>query len=227
MKWIEFKKKAFPLDKEIEEYDRSIFWKINRYIGLRFAFLFNWLGFSANTLSFVRFLLILFGLYFIHFIIYNVKCFPIIGAILIIWQVNLDFADGALARVQGTSNKLGELLDGLANAFFRSAIIILMGFFTNNIVMLILSLASSFILVSFDGYLFFIKYVNQTTKVFFKKSLSVVIMNGFLPFLIIIHAIFDFPIFIFSYFIVVFYTLLASVCLFTLIFTKNKLLNNK
>ena len=55
MKWVEFKKRAFPLDKKIEEDNRSIFWKINRYIGLRFAFLFNWLGFSANALSFFRF----------------------------------------------------------------------------------------------------------------------------------------------------------------------------
>jgi phosphatidylglycerophosphate synthase len=227
MKWAEFKKRAFPLDKKIEEDNRSIYWKINRYIGLRFAFLFNWLGFSANALSFFRFLLILFGLYFIHFIIYNIKWFPIIGAMLIIWQVNLDFADGALARAQGTSSKLGELLDGLANAFFRSAIIILMGFFTNNIVMLILSLTASFILVSFSGYLIFFNYINKNVKIIFKRSLSVVAMNVFIPFLIIIHVIFNFPIFIFSYFIVVFYTLLASVCLFTLVFTKNKMSNNK
>lgn len=227
MKWIEFKKKAFPLDIKIEEANRSIYWKINRYIGLRFAFLFNWLGFSANALSFFRFLLTIFGLYFISFIICDNRWLPIIGVTLIIWQVNLDFADGALARAQGTSSKLGEVLDGLANAFFRSAIIILMGFFTNNIVMLILSLASSFILVSFSGYLFFIDYVDENVKIIFKRSLSVVVMNVFLPFLIIIHAIFDFPIFIFSYFIVIFYTLLASVCLFTLIFTKNKLLKVK
>ena len=147
---------------------------------------------------------------------------------MIFWQINLDFADGALARAQGTSSKLGELLDGLANAFCRSAIIILMGYFTDNIIMLILSFASSFILVSFNGYLFFIDdYTNKNIKTIYKRSLSVVSMNGFLPFLIIIHIIFNFPIFIFSYFIVVFYTLLASLCLFTLVFTKNKMSNNK
>jgi len=90
MKWVEFKKRAFPLDKKIEEDNRSIFWKINRYIGLRFAFLFNWLGFSANALSFFRFLLTLFGLYFISFVVYNNKWLPIIGAMLIFWQINLD-----------------------------------------------------------------------------------------------------------------------------------------
>jgi len=227
MKWIEFKKRAFPLDKKIEEDNRSIFWKINRYIGLRFAFLFNLLGFSANALSFFRFLLTLFGLYFISFVVYNNRWLPIIGATLIFWQINLDFADGALARAQGTSSKLGELLDGLANAFCRSAIIILMGFFTDNIIILILSFASSFVLVSFDGYLFFINYVDENVKIIFKRSLSVVVMNGFLPFLIIIHVIFNFPIFIFSYFIVLFYTLLSLVCLFTLAFTKNKLLKDK
>jgi len=228
MKWIEFKNKAFPLDIKIGEDHRSIFWKINRYIGLRFAFLFNLLGFSANALSFFRFLLVLFGLYFISFVVHNNRWLPIIGATLIFWQINLDFADGALARVQGTSSKLGELLDGLANAFCRSAIIILMGFFTNNIIMLILSFASSFILVSFNGYLIFIyDYTNKNIKTIYKRSLSVVSMNGFLPLLIIIHVIFNFPIFIFSYFIVIFYTLLASVCLFTLVFTKNKLLKDK
>ena len=215
------KKRALPLNKKFEEDNRSIYWKINRYIGLRFAFLFNLLGFSANMLSFFRFLLTLLGLYFISFIMYNNRWLPIIGATLIFWQINLDFADGALARAQGKSSKLGELLDGLANAFCRSAIIILMGYFTDNIIMLILSFASSFILVSFNGYLIFIDdYTNKNIKTIYKRSLSVVSMNGFLPFLIIIHVIFNFPIFIFSYFIVVFYTLLALVCLFTLVFTK-------
>jgi len=67
MKWIPFKSAAYPPEFSVTEKDKSVFWHINRWVGLRFAYLFYLLGFSANFLSIVRVGLAALGLYLVFY----------------------------------------------------------------------------------------------------------------------------------------------------------------
>ena len=116
----------------LAESETSIIWKVNRWFGLRFGYVFYRLGFSANLLSAVRLILAFLGFYFLSFADSGSVWKPVMGFFIIVWQVNLDFADGAIARAHKKSSDFGEKLDGLGNAASRAAIIILFGYYTKS-----------------------------------------------------------------------------------------------
>ena len=138
MKWISFKSAAYPPAFSVTEKDKSVIFHMNRWLGLRFAYLFYHLGFSANLLSILRVALAAFGLYLVFYYLFSNIFVPVIGVLLLAWQVNLDFADGAIARVTSKSSVLGEKLDGLANDFSRGAVLILISSFSSHYYMIII-----------------------------------------------------------------------------------------
>ena len=210
MGWEEFLKAGFPAEFSAKEANKSIIWKVNRWVGIRFAYVFFKLGMSANALSVLRAFIAIIGLSFIHFISYGDKWLPLLGVFLVIWQVNLDFADGVIARVQGKSSALGETLDGLANAISRLGIIILMGLFTNRISLIMLSVFSSYVLVPFKGSRAVVsKRFSAFSSNLYHKSLSVVAMVIILPIIISLHCILDINILLLSYSVVSFYGFLS------------------
>ena len=99
MKWDEF----FKVD-YLEELDKFFLWKTNRWLGLRSSYIFYHLGFSANLLSVFRCLLVIVGFYIISLISADIKYVSIVGVFILTWQVHLNFSDGAIARIQCTSN---------------------------------------------------------------------------------------------------------------------------
>ena len=215
MKWIAFKSVAYPPEFSVIEKDKSVFWHINRWVGLRFAYLFYHLGFSANFLSIVRVRLAALGLYLLFYHWYSDIYDPIIGVLLLAWQVNLDFADGSIARVSNKSSALGEKLDGLANDFARGALLILISISTGTNYVFIIGLAASFFLVKFFAETFALveKFYGWAPYPFsikvFRKLLSVPLMVVALPTIIAILNILDYQITLVAMLITTIYALLA------------------
>ena len=215
MKWIAFKSAAYPPAFSVTEKDNSVIFHMNRWVGLRFAYLFYHLGFSANFLSIIRVALAALGLYLVFYRWLDNNYDPVIGIFLLAWQVNLDFADGAIARVSNKSSALGEKLDGLANDFARGALLILISISTGWNYVFIIGMAASFILVKFFAETFALvdKYYGWSQYPFsvklVRKLLSVPIMVVALPTIIAILNIIDYQITLVALLITTIYALIA------------------
>lgn len=113
-----FKELAFSKGMRDQEANRSLVWRANRSIGIFEGYAFYKLGFNANWISMLRCILAVAGgfLLFSHSDSWQLAG---VGLVLLLWQVNLDFADGSLARVGGGGTMLGEIADGLGNQLAR------------------------------------------------------------------------------------------------------------
>jgi phosphatidylglycerophosphate synthase len=215
MKWIAFKSAAYPPAFSVTEKDNSVIFHMNCWVGLRFAYLFYHLGFSANLLSIIRVALAALGLYLVFYHWLDNNYDQVIGIFLLAWQVNLDFADGAIARVSNKSSALGEKLDGLANDFARGAILILISISTGWNYVFIIGMAASFILVKFFAETFVLveKFYGWSQYPFsiklLRNLLSVPVMVVALPTIIAILNILDYQITLVALLITTIYTLLA------------------
>jgi len=126
---------------------------------------------------------------------------PIVGVLLLAWQINLDFADGAVARVQGKASKVGQEIDGLANAASRAAILVLFGILTENTYMVIISAFSAYVVVVFGQKVKILIASRQYMAQEFlsRKLLSVIVMVLLLPALIVLHGILSWNVVVFAY----------------------------
>ena len=216
MKWIAFKSAAYPPEFSVTEKDKSVFWHINRWVGLRFAYLFYLLGFSANFLSIVRVALAALGLYLVFYPWFSDIYDPVIGILLLVWQVNLDFADGSINRVvNGKPTLIGLNIDGLANDVARGAVLILISFSAATNYLFIIGIVTSFILIKFLAETFALveKYYGWSQYPFpiklLRKLLSVPLMVVALPTIIATLNILDYQITLVALLITTIYTLLA------------------
>ena len=216
MKWIAFKSAAYPPEFSVTEKDKSVFWHINRWVGLRFAYLFYLLGFSANFLSIVRVGLAALGLYLVFYPWFSDIYDPVIGIFLLVWQVNLDFADGSINRVvNGKPTLIGLNIDGLANDVARGAVLILISFSAATNYLFIIGIVTSFILIKFLAETFALveKFYGWSQYPFpiklIRKLLSVPLMVIALPTIIATLNILDYQITLVALLITTIYTLLA------------------
>jgi hypothetical protein len=216
MKWSAFKSAAYPPEFSVTEKDKSVFWHINRWVGLRFAYLFYLLGFSANFLSIVRVGLAALGLYLVFYPWFSDIYDPVIGIFLLVWQVNLDFADGSINRVvNGKPTLIGLNIDGLANDVARGAVLILISFSAATNYLFIIGIVTSFILIKFLAETFALveKFYGWSQYPFpiklLRKLLSVPLMVVALPTIIAILNILDYQITLVALLITTIYTLLA------------------
>ena len=216
MKWIAFKSAAYPPEFSVTEKDKSVFWHMNRWVGLRFAYLFYLLGFSANFLSIVRVGLAALGLYLVFYPWFSDIYDPVIGIFLLVWQVNLDFADGSINRVvNGKPTLIGLNIDGLANDVARGAVLILISFSAATNYLFIIGIVTSFILIKFLAETFALveKFYGWSQYPFpiklLRKLLSVPLMVVALPTIIATLNILDYQITLVALLITTIYTLLA------------------
>ena len=216
MKWIAFKSAAYPPEFSVTEKDKSVFWHINRWVGLRFAYLFYLLGFSANFLSIVRVGLAALGLYLVFYPWFSDIYDPVIGIFLLVWQVNLDFADGSINRVvNGKPTLIGLNIDGLANDVARGAVLILISFSAATNYLFIIGIVTSFILIKFLAETFVLveKFYGWSQYPFpiklLRKLLSVPLMVVALPTIIATLNILDYQITLVALLITIIYALLA------------------
>jgi phosphatidylglycerophosphate synthase len=206
MKWDNYRKKAI-----LNEYNKSVIYRVNRWVGLRFSYLFYRLGFSANLLSIFRCFLAILGFYLLSLVSSDVKYVSLIGAMIISLQVHLDFADGCIARVEGKASSFGEEVDGLANAFSRFLLIVLLGVFTENLFAIITSVFVAYFLIVFLNILIIKENVKKTFSHYSLQRfiLSVPFMLVFLPTVIGMFSIYEINLIVFSFFILFLYSTLT------------------
>jgi len=214
MKWDKFLKAAY-----LQELDKSFLWKVNRWLGLRFSYVFYNMKFSANMLSIFRCLLAIMGFYLLSLIKVEMKYQPIVGALILAWQVNLDFADGSIARVQGKSTQFGEEVDGFANALSRFMLIVLLGSLTDNLFILVVSIFTAYTLIVFTRVSQEkVKiYENGPISSFYRIMLSVPMMVVFLPLIVGVFSILGINIIPLSYLLVFLYSIRAFVFLYKIV----------
>jgi len=143
MKFNEYRDLAFPVSMRESEKNKSIIWKINRYVGVIQSFLFYMIGVKANVLSMIRVVISCVGILLL-FISDNLF-YLLLGFVLIIWQVNLDFADGALARVHKSNDPNGLIIDGLGNEFTRIFFILMASYYSFSITYFMLGVVGVYV----------------------------------------------------------------------------------
>jgi phosphatidylglycerophosphate synthase len=220
MHWKEFLKTAYPNYMELQEAEKSIVWKVNRWLGLRFAYIFYHFGFSANLLSVFRCFLALIGFYLISLVEVGNKWAPILGVLILAWQINLDYADGSIARAQGKSSEFGEKMDGMANACSRIIVLILAGFLTSNSIIFLISSFSAYVLVVFIPFSKLrIKKLGRLRLVawIYQALLYVPVMVLLLPLVFGLHGVLGLEVVTFSYIVVYTYSVLAVLWLLLLL----------
>jgi phosphatidylglycerophosphate synthase len=225
LKWKAFLETAHPEYMAGMEAERSFIWKANRWIGLRFAYLFYHLGFSGNLLSITRVALALLGFYLVSLVAVGYKLEPFLGALILALQINLDYADGAIARVQGKSSVLGEKMDGLANASSRVVVLILAGFFTHNFIVFIIGAFSAYVLVVFipDSKIRIKREGRwRLLALLYHVLLYVPVMVFLFPLLFGLHGVLNLEVVTFSYIVVCTYAVLAALWLLLLIWYAEK-----
>lgn len=200
--------------------DRGPVWKFSKWFGIRCAFLFYKLGFSANAFNAIGLLLSLFG----FFLVVQLESSPILAAIgtfLIYSHVFSDFVDGAIARGRNELTSMGAILDDIGPELDRVLILTMYGVLSSNSYLLLLSIFSAYILTFFvkrtwdampdNGMLSFIKK-------FYRHSLypiSVRVMVGILPLLWFLPLIIDIDLKVICYFVIGLYSVLAVVWMIT------------
>lgn len=141
----EFVRIAMPPEALAGERSRGLAWKLNRAAGLRAAYLCYVLGLSANALSLLRLPMALAGLAAIFFA--RAPQAILAGVAILWWQVNLDFADGPVARARGESSPLGATLDGVANDVARAGTLACLALLQDSVLQVLAAVFAAQILV--------------------------------------------------------------------------------
>lgn len=196
MNWSDFIKVAHPEDKKLDESGHGIVWLLSRRVGLMLAYVFYHMGFSANNVSFLCPILAVIATFLLSTVSQECFWWPVLGLLLMDFQIILDFTDGPIARVQGKCNELGGKMDDLGNCVSRAAIIILFGYFTKSAFMLWVSVVSGFVLSAFwdstTNIIFKNKKFGKLRKLFM-LSYSVIFVLIFLPIIIVLFGVLGLP----------------------------------
>jgi phosphatidylglycerophosphate synthase len=214
MNWQQFLKVAYPDDLRKEDSEkRTAFFRYHRRIGLYLGYLFYHLGITANFIGISRIFIALFSLFLISLAIQGNILLPFIGIFLLYGQHILDQTDGVVARAAGTVNKLGAILDGIANSFSRYAILILLAAFTGNLPFLLLAVLVAHLSGSIRAKFIMNKIAYDTEfkgfATFFRVVFSIQAMLFILPVSIVLINLLNWSLISFSYITVSFYAVIT------------------
>lgn len=148
----EFYQKAVPEFIREREKKKNIFLVWNRAIAWREAYFLHNLGVTGNMVSLFRIFLGLLSLFLFSALRFGDITKPLLGVMLMAWQINLDGVDGALARAQDKTSDFGTALDNLGIDYVRTGLFILIAYMSDNMYLGILSLFVSYVLVTFRQY---------------------------------------------------------------------------
>ncbi len=149
MTWKEFVRKALTEEIRLREAQKNRFVPLSRWVALREAFVLHHLGVTGNMVSLFRIVLSVIALFLYARFIHGDLVSAALGIILMAWQINLDSVDGSLARAQGVASDFGNDLDNFGIDYARTCFWVLAGAMTSDIRMVILTVLTGHILVSF------------------------------------------------------------------------------
>ena len=149
MTWKEFESKAVPEDIRLRESQKNVFVPLSRWVSTREAFVLHHLGVTGNMVSLFRVVLAVLALLLYAKFADGDLELAIAGVALMIWQLNLDGVDGALARAQDNVSDFGNALDNLGIDYARTCFWVLVGAMTGDIRMVVLTVLTGHLLVPF------------------------------------------------------------------------------
>ena len=149
MTFQEFVARQFP---EKSVFDRPQFdfvTNLVKWFALRIGYVLFRIGLTANALDVIGIFLSLFGFALLTRAIQGERVFPLVGVLLIYFHVFIDFIDGTIAKARGTSSRLGHHLDSLGCDVDRVAMILLLGLYSRNMILVVANIFSACIFFFF------------------------------------------------------------------------------
>ncbi len=201
MNYNEYYQKVFP-EKSVrikERKDYGLLQNFLKYLAIRFGYILYKLRLPANLLNVIGVCLSALALYFLVLAKQGEKILPVIGVLIVFFEVWVDFIDGLLAKAFDTCSLIGERFDDLGCDSTRMVVIVLFGIFSDNDLFIILNAFSAYVLVVFWketlGLLPEIGIVKQMRCIYIHKYsfLSIRFMLGFLLIVLVVYIQMDLP----------------------------------
>ncbi|MGC1460909.1 MAG: CDP-alcohol phosphatidyltransferase family protein [Terracidiphilus sp.] len=124
------------------------------WVGLRVGFVLFRLGFSANRVSLLGWLLGICGLSLVCFEGQLPHWYSGIAVACCYLGAFMDFCDGSVARARRSADKLGGIVDGIATDFIRSGFLVALGVLAGSAAFVIAGLVSGYVVVSLRNQFF-------------------------------------------------------------------------
>ena len=150
LKYKDYLKKVTPPNGvfSIERKDKGLVNNIVKWLGLRMSYLLYRLGFSANSLDILGFVIGFIGYYnfYLGLKIGSLKI-ALLGMSLAFFHTWIDYLDGALAKAKDSKSPIGEPLDNIGPDLGKYSLFIIIGMLTNKPIFILLNTFSSIIVV--------------------------------------------------------------------------------
>ncbi|MGD0801842.1 MAG: CDP-alcohol phosphatidyltransferase family protein, partial [Terracidiphilus sp.] len=168
------------------------------WIGVRVAFVFFRLGFSANQVSLIGWLFGICGLGLFCCDTQLPHWCAILAVVCCYGGAFVDFCDGSVARARKSASKLGDIIDGITTDFIRSGLLVVLGVVSGSAAYLIAGLVSGYIVVSLRNQFFTRRLLTADAPLGIKWAASMLrwafsvhMMIGALPLLFAAAIYFD------------------------------------
>jgi phosphatidylglycerophosphate synthase len=145
--WSRYIEAAFPAVVAHSEADKGLLWHVARWLGVRVAFVLYHLGFSADVVSILAWFLSICALASLVWMPDSPRWGSVAVFLCCYSSVFLDFCDGPLARIRGTTGLLGKTLDGIATDFLRGGLLVALGVTAASTPFLIMGVVAAYTIV--------------------------------------------------------------------------------
>ena len=192
----EFLEETFPYKSTFLREEFGFFTNLVKFFSLRVAYFLYLFGLSANALTISSIFIASFSFYLLYIGMTGDNIYyAFSGYLLMCLVLFIDFVDGTLARISKIKYKTGEALDNLPPDIIRVGSIFSFGVFSENIVLILISLISSVIITRYiPETVENIKAEREWIKVFIGSRMSIsglrLISLFFMPSLIFVTFLF-------------------------------------
>ena len=169
LRYNEYLRKALPEKSVWERKDLGHFHNFVKLLGLYFGYLLYRLKITANALDVAGLLLSVLGFYFLSLSRFGAKVLPAVGILMIFFHVWLDFIDGPIAKATDNTSPVGHYFDNLGCDVDRFAMIVLLGYLTENNFFIFGNLFAAYVLLIFR-----LQTYSELKHLPFVKSLNIV-----------------------------------------------------
>jgi len=211
-----------------ERKNKGITNNIVKWLALRMSYLLYRLGFSANFLDILGFVIGFIGYYYFYL---GLKLgdinIALSGMLLSFFHTWIDYLDGALAKAKGSKSPIGGPLDNIGPDLGKYSLFIIIGMLTDKPIFILLNTFSSIILIRL-----FYETINLVPDYFPLNWIKYILGNKrfilgarfillALPLILFFCLLFNYSIEDFSIIISIFYFIISTIWLLVCIPTYN------
>jgi phosphatidylglycerophosphate synthase len=181
LSYEQYLEKAFPESKKELVQHLSFMSKVYHFFADRPSYIAWKMGVSANQISTFRIFLVIFAFIILTTLTGEKFLWIKLGAIvLLFWAKMLDYVDGFIARVNGTSSKLGANLDAFSDLIvLQGMTLALIGYYTEIVFFIPFAVALQWVIHSFGQPFKDPNYNPELVSPFRKKIATYFLDTGF------------------------------------------------